>query len=512
MPTRRTHDVRCRHDLDHATYVDVTVVDAIVFSGVNGEEIAYSIPAKKCNPFIKDEVGAGLGKGDKNNCTRVSHVELITFGDQQLYVEVLDGIALRLPALLEQHTIETGVVGATPGLGMVLDMNNKKIVDGVIDKTGSGLEKPINKNTTRVNHIAKISELDVGSQNDAAGSTSTEDPGYPRGPLTGRKILVQKVDAIGFSGVNGEEYVIIFPKAKAVPIDTTGVGPTGVPPDNTDPNFYVKFPKDSKGPWVSQGAAIKQGPLWWIKAAGQPNIRWFYYFPKQQPVNFAAHGGFGIFCCCNACGFMQPPPDFPRLVTRGPYASHICTSIFCHDYGEFAIGPIGFDSLEDAILNGSQGTDWDEILFKAPPTEFVDGRAPGEVGNVWQQTGLTQPVDSHRVIQTPQPNEAATCARTWGAMWNGSSESYNAQMAGVEGVEPRSNTGYPTFLFKTPLLPSTPEHRFCFTAGIHPAFWFFGGDPDIFTPAYATRIIMGQLDPIAWDLTGGEGTFPLPRT
>ena len=281
MTTRSTHVVRCSpkdadgNPIPGGMAADVKVMDFVTFRLPNGEEIGYDIAAKKAIPFVVDRTGDGQGiGGSPANSTRISHMARLVSKDdptQMIDVEVLDAVAFRAPNNDE----------------WVMLMPIYGVSDSITDHTDSGLEQSGggNGSATRASHVQKLSEVSSyqaavpPNSNAPQGETvNSVNSDYPAGsdPIpdqNAKRLLCTKVDAISFNGPNNEEWTMLIPEKSAQDVDTTQYDDQGNPPENTDPNPYVRWPKDSAGPWVSDqlgeqldGTNVaSQGPFWWIK-------------------------------------------------------------------------------------------------------------------------------------------------------------------------------------------------------------------------------------------------------
>jgi hypothetical protein len=277
VTTRRIHVVRVKDPNNESQFADVVVIDAIALRAANGEEQLWDVTARKAVPYIVDNTGDGETIGNLATASRVSHMKRLTNPDdsgQFIDVEILDAFALRGPN----------------GEERVYSLPDRAASEAVTDNTGSGLGVAAGPSTTRALHVAKISETGAGK------STNTDYPPVDS-DTTDRYALVKRIDAIVFRGPNGFETAAVFPDQGADALDVTQytVDDNGdqVPPDNTDPNVYVRWPKDTAGPWLGK-QPIGQGPLWFIKAlSGNAAILVLSF----QGFNNAATG-FGFLTSC----------------------------------------------------------------------------------------------------------------------------------------------------------------------------------------------------------------------
>lgn len=234
--TRRTHIVRVTDPNNKQRYVDVEVLDAVAFRGAGGKIMVLNTPAKNARPYVRDDTGDGdtLAPGLP---TRASHMERITNPDdssQFIDVEVLDYLAFTTPN----------------GEKWVLDMPSKSSHPYIVDDTGEG-------------------DSGVEGGGDPTRRMTVNKVKNPAND--GQFISVARPDSISFHKANGEKMIIYAPDKSAVPHTTpdnyTPDNKDSVPPENTDPNPYIRWPKSGDGgPWLGK-ARVKQGPLWWIRAA-----------------------------------------------------------------------------------------------------------------------------------------------------------------------------------------------------------------------------------------------------
>lgn len=220
--TRRTHVVRCNDNSGpngtrgkSGQSVDVEVLDAIAFRTINGEEVILNVTAENCSPFIVDDTGDGSDKSPANP-TRRTHMERIQSDSDKTQffdIEVLDAIAFT----------------DANGTEWILDMPKSGV--NPFEKTeGTG-----GSDTTRRTHVEKIGLPVIdGRQADKKFSMS-----------------IERCDDIAFRTTNGREMILVCPSADDGSADraSTHITPEGydpndesiVPPDNTDPDIYIKF-------------------------------------------------------------------------------------------------------------------------------------------------------------------------------------------------------------------------------------------------------------------------------
>jgi hypothetical protein len=271
MATRVIHKVRIT-DQHTLWYAVIGVLDKVSVRGPNGIENLYDVSAANAKPCIIDNTGHGNEKGNPSSCTRLSHMVRVKDQDDThvvflFDVEVLDAIVLRGPN----------------GQESLLLMPADKAVEAILDETGSGLEVAATPSTTRVLRVVRIDGLNVQPPNTSIDTTSTDDPNYPSGPIFGKGLHILRTEALAMRGPNGQENLMLIPSKNADVHDTTQyeINKFGerVPPENTDPNRYLCWPKPkpdgsgaTNGPLSAPNPTlIKQGPLWWIEYFGVPN-------------------------------------------------------------------------------------------------------------------------------------------------------------------------------------------------------------------------------------------------
>jgi hypothetical protein len=247
MATRRSHIVRVYDDssgeVNKSAYIDVEVLDAISFKIAKGEEVILNFPSKKASPYIVDDTGNGLAKQPSAaTATRRSHVEHVKGENGELLIEVLDAISFK----------------DKRGEEWVLKMPAKKASPFNATKGSGGGE------TTRRTHNEKI-----------GSDPNVKDPETDY-------LTVERSDMIAFRSVRGREMILKMPsndkggkpgRASTFISSPQNYDPTDEdiePPENKDPDFYVKFVKDASP--LTGDELISQGPLWWIRKVSGPNI------------------------------------------------------------------------------------------------------------------------------------------------------------------------------------------------------------------------------------------------
>lgn len=495
MATRVTHTVRCRNPKNSRQFVDVEVLDALTVMAANGQSILYWVRAKD------SDLGA----------SRVTHFVTVTNPNdvtQTLDVEVLDGFALQPPITSDANSDVTAINlnagGATPNNGgapialLMRDVRSSSTL--IVDKTGLGLGQTPAE-ATRSGHVNVVTT--AGATDDGAAMPDTD---------SGADWLTTIItDAIAFQGPNGQESVLLVPKSAQDAHDTTQTvadPDTGeqVPPDNDDPQEYVRFPDNSMGQNLGAnptGGPISQGILWHIKNISQSqNSPWYWWIPLQQPLAFSYfghyHGGGWALLPNIAEVVILPASTFVRL----------------------PVDPFGSPTLEYAIdhwLGGFQGVDtgvqpdgvspgaWGKIDLS--PTQQL---APGSIGvpTIWQSVGIDQPLnpDGSPAFVNPGSDIARTVVTTWVNMWNDTSNACNDYIQTLQGQsDSDARLSYP------PVWPwarpqpwhSSFDHVYenAFQGGITTALFNPGITLAALQPATSTIMAVGQLDTTIWDTT-----------
>lgn len=150
MPaTRRIHVVRIPNPQLPWNYFDVEILDAVAVQGPNDSETLYYVDATNptLKPFISDKTPDSKGDiGDLNISSRVSHMVRYTNPDDPTMffdAETIDAFA----AIGPNNAEEAVLIPAA------------KAVPFVIDNTGNGLGVGVTLQSTRQEHIVKISEI-----------------------------------------------------------------------------------------------------------------------------------------------------------------------------------------------------------------------------------------------------------------------------------------------------------------------------------------------------------------
>lgn len=377
VTTRSVHVVRCKDPLNNQNWVDVKVADAICITsttkGGKSTERLLMCPAKHAVPKITDP---DAGDSNPSNPTRTSHMVYMTSQDQnnsnmQMWVEVLDSIAFTGP-----HNKQWELL-----------MPDSKCVDFVEDDTGHNLGTTPGAGATRKSHIFQLVQLQGASG--ASGATGSS--GFLEEGSNGSApfMCLEYLDSIAFHGPNHTQNVIMMPDTAIHEIDTTVYNADGSPPDNTDPNPYVRWgvKGGSAGPYIG-ATGIRQGLLWRIVNAPPGEGPWYWYVsqqPVQQPQHSPAYITFitapgpdqgkitgsspGFYFLSPYLGgsefWTQIEPDPPMVVTLGT-----------------PIPAIGFDKLASAAWYGDASSA--SLTFPSaqyPPHGTWPGGYPNRVPN-----------------------------------------------------------------------------------------------------------------------------------
>lgn len=321
MPTRVVHRVRCRKKDNKQVWADVKVVDAVTVLEPGGQEKLLWIKASDANPCIIDKTKAApsFEKGTPDQCTRLSHMELVVGQDdptQKMYVEVLDALVFAPPP---NHNVDEAEGGAremqperhglpkaaTFGKNLYgLFLAEKDAIKFVVDKVGLDLDSGSSDKCSRAAHVNLVTEK---GNTDEKTAEATEIP-----PTKQSWVATVKPDAINFKVPGGGNVCLVLPRGLQEEIDSTEMTTdpdTGdpCPPDNKDPNVYVSFPQDNTGdpnapvvgcnlkiPKMASGnKGIDQGPLWWIERISSPFQPWFWFAKVQSPQAFSFFGAPG---------------------------------------------------------------------------------------------------------------------------------------------------------------------------------------------------------------------------
>lgn len=307
MTTRLVHRVRCRHKTNKQIWADVKVVDAVLITTPSGTHVLMDVRPKKAKVCIVDKVADGRNaKGSANDCTRLSHMELVTSATdskQQMYIETLDAVTLAAPkfedALPKHGQPDTNKPAhksrdATFGIGhYMMAIPKHKSHPAIVDKTGLALSSGSVNNSTRVGHVNLVTEK--GNTDDH----TDEADAVP--PLKQAWIATVKTDAVSFGLPGGTDMLLSLPKKTQEEIDVTHMTTDPLthepcPPDNTDPHVYVDFPDDAIGCNIkipADGHRIDQGPLWWIEKISGGFQPWFWFAQVQSPLAFSYFGSPG---------------------------------------------------------------------------------------------------------------------------------------------------------------------------------------------------------------------------
>jgi hypothetical protein len=479
--TRSTHLVKCTNPHNPANVVVVEVLDAVTLVGPNHQEFVYKIPGNtgEKTPYIFDSTGDGPTSGDIRACSRASHMKrLVSNSDpnQCMDVEVLDDVSFIGPNHQE----------------WCIEMPNSGISEFVTDNTNSGLGTAHTDRTTRAVHVAKISQLKPGAR---FGSDDTDFPPLYDKDETGKFMLIKRVDSVAFIGPNHQEWAMKIPIADANSIDTTVYDEDGDPPENPDPNPYIRWPKESKGPWLGDSVPVAQGPFWWIKRVEPLPAPWYYWTRRQQPLAFIFLWTKYILQDCH--------PVIWILSANAPL---------------IPIDPVGFESLEQAIDNGTGSlwgalggdipqaitSDYGLLALDAPPNPAPWSAGTSGADNIWQLTGLPQPFEKDgKTPKYPKPQRAAEVAHKFEDNWNAVADATNKLIASwPDGYNPFADD---SGISPPPAWPWAVQWHNPFFGG----WWnaFDNGIPiglgrvplAVSDPATTRYIEVGQLDPAVWN-------------
>lgn len=569
MTTRVVHRVRCRKKDDKSIWVDVKVVDAITVIAPNGTEMLLWTRAKDADPFIVDKTGGNNGKGSADNCTRVSHMELVSGSEdpkQKFYIEVLDAIAFKPPKKFESDQSGAGLEdnekrgglpkSATFGTGpYALFVPESAATKFIVDNVGLGLGEGSSNGASRSGHINLVTEK--GNTDEK----TDESDSIPPKKLTWCATV--KPDAVNFK-VPGGNICLIIPKGLQEEVDTTKMTKDPItgdpcPPDNTDPNHYIKFPGDNSDadkptigcnihiPRRTDGdKPIDQGPLWWIEKVASGFRPWFYFADINTPKAFSFFGapgrlgswawrGFVLWNyypviwilsrnnplipmgqfgspsldLCARIGdwdFSFPPvPSAPFLAPPRPFTSNESTPF----------GPFGILQMTHPPLGAPPaGVPYGVV---APGSDIFDGRP-----NIWQLTGLQQPprLDPTKAwdpflnpYTPPSAKDAEDAAKKFKVNWNTVAQGHNTF---IEGYVPGGGVSNGAPSYSQPpgwawavqwydgfLGHGNPggDFRASFQNGIPPGVATQFLPLEIYAPATSWTLDIDQLRPDWWDCT-----------
>lgn len=385
MTTRVVHRVRCRNPKDKSMWVDVKIVDGVTVLTPNGTEMMVLLDNKNAQPFIVDATPGGNAKGDAGKCTRSSHMELVVGGDdalQRFYVEILDAIAFQPPVKFDSDQIGRGLDDnekrgglpktATFGKGpFALIMVESKARKYIVDNVGLGLDEGDPKDASRSMHVCMVTEK--GNTDDKTDE-SDEIPPKKIGWLA-----TVRADGVNFKVPEGN-ICILVPKGKQDEVDKTVLTTDPFdgkpcPPDNTDPNIYVAFPKEGDPNFPSVGPnihipsvlgdskhgthprPIDQGPFWWIDKISPGFRPWFWYADFNIPQAFSFFGSPGRLGNWAWRGFVL-------------WNNYPVIWILSRNNAIVPMGDFGSPSLDLCARIG----DWD---FSFPPCPSKPFQAPG---------------------------------------------------------------------------------------------------------------------------------------
>lgn len=227
---------------------------------------------------------------------------------------------------------------------------------------------------------------------------------------------------------------------------------------------------------------------------------WYYFAPTQQSENFCLDGG------------VTDTVDQPNKWFVQPFLSYISFEP-AFPAARIPAAKLGQDSLEEAVEKGVPLSDYFPIDMTGLPPELMtpkhdqSGTGPFDTPNIWQMTGIPQPITQDKnknpITDTSKLTRKLkkTVAKKFESVWNQTAKAYNARSHSVDGTTGEWHLPPPEWDFKCtgPGDPSDGIHRFAFTGALPAAWNLFGGRAQILTPAYAATIQVGQLDPKKWD-------------
>jgi hypothetical protein len=449
--TRNVHVVRIKDPDDEKNYVDVKVYDQIAYLGPNGQEMVIDTDAKKAIPNVTDNTGDGNAI-ENADATRLSHMERFTNKndtDQYLDLEILDTVAFTSP------NRKQGVLHMPSSKASWIVRDDANIGFG----GGSG--------GSRFGHTEKVTD-----KNSKVAKEDEQDD------FTG--IVV--TDAIAYENENGQRSVLVLPNVQEndtteyTTDDTTGN--QDVPPDNTDPSPYVKFPQgddgngtggtstSTSGVWLGAtptsaqtglDAPPDQGMLWKIVNAASNNGPWWPWQPKYQYYGWSIESFGGWLIAVNVhfdthiIDVWQNDPMLAPTYERLPkIGSYFRGASLQPDM------PIqGYTSLDEQATKDPLSLYKMKIDFTVgPQLRFnLPGLGGGWQPNIWQLTGFKQP--SHiaqeddpikgiskgdTVYDKPSSGLAKKVVKSYKKSWNAATDAYNAMMKGLDHIPTTPDT------------------------------------------------------------------------
>lgn len=466
MGTRYVHQVRIKKvdntqsppAPDADTFVDVEVTDAISFVGANGVRMIIDFSNLTTQvPYIVDNTDANLGAGNANSATRQSHIEKIVSpadSTTSLYIEVLDIASFKSP------NGNRGFLNfPSSDAGYTVDDRASVSIANTTSRDG---------HQTRRGHTIKVTADD------------NADPANEQSDF----LAVLTTDAISLVSPNGERNILNLDAYDVIDRTQYTQDDNGknVPPDNTDPNPYVKFPDDSNSPWVQIGdgsnpmgpIGCAMGPLWRIVNAKGNNGPWWIYTKEYQPYQWSSIGynycwqpipftaercfPYCLPCTCGCDTFatdVVAPACVEGKNMRWPCIGHD-VNVGCGgtDPGPTATLPkVGFATDNEAAKYAAE-TDPGacvKVNFKEPPQDRFTyvGLAITYSGwrpNVWQitkgkddagndlvQPSHTDPNTGDTIYDNPSSTVAKKVAKLLEQQWNDTTDAYNAGEVAMEG-------------------------------------------------------------------------------
>lgn len=565
MPTRVTHQVRCRSKTNPTVFADVEVLDAVSFLTPDGVAVEFlitqNVTGVSLNPCIIDNTGGGNGKGVASQCSRLSHMERFTGGTDPTQImdcEILDGWALQPPmdvsgdgpdATNDQQTPGGEVdAGDTQAAQHAYFAPLSKAITYVVDHTGLNLGSGSSSGASRAGHINLVTN--GGNTDDKTEFSDGVTDSVP--PQAHQWLATIKIDAISFSMPDGNTKALIIPFGEQDTDDRTiyttdpYTGDTHAPPDNTDENVYVSFPSQSSGanlgahPTSAQSGLsgpINQGIFWWIKKISGLPDPWFWYATVQSPVAWSFFGVPPIIASPSWSyrGF-QLLNDFPviwilsvnnPLQSLGSFGSpslELCAEEGNWDTsGDIPNGQVYFPSRGatsglNLINNTNTFGPFGYLPVLDPP--LPEPQWSDAVPNIWQLTGITQP----NLVNPSQPYDHTKnpykwpsstvweqVAKTFSSMWDSVTNGVNGSLGDMtngSGI-PSPPPGWDFAIPYTKVFASTAGS---FQAGTVPFTIGWAFPPEVFTVASAWSMAVDQLDQKKWDvrpaLARDQGSSP----
>jgi len=555
MTTRVVHSVRCKNPNNKQIWVDVEVLDAVVVldAGQQVEKLFLTSVDKGVSganaviPCIIDKTGDDNGKGGDGSqpgYTRLSHMVRVTSPTdptQNFDVEVLDAFNLQPPynddpsgpPASEPENFadlggqsDTGEYGLGPDICLIQPYSKQTTL--VVDNIGLGLQAPqLLAVATRAAHAVCVTS-------DGNTDDKTTDPTDTIPPKKHPWVGTIRTDGVNFQPPAGNNVCVLVPKSTQNQIDTTkytidpDTGEMNVPPDNTDPNIYIGYPKTgSNGVNVhiptEMPGGISQGILWWIKRIKSPPNPWYWFCLPQDYLAFSYFGsppesaspkwGYRGFKLFNFFPVIWILSENNPLHPMGSFGSS--SLVLCAEKGDwFTLGSIPTGNFG---VNGS-GTfgPFGVLPFVDPPLD--KSLFDQEVPNIWQMCGIDQPPLADRTkpwdrmnnpYEWPSADLGKQVAQLWASNWNSVADGVNGAITGLTGTPWEIGNPPPgwkwSFTWTWPHGPAGDPYATwgAFQNGIQPELIGQDGTlnlpPEVFTPANVMLMAVDQLDQKDWN-------------